>query len=55
MESKIQLAQPLSPPNANGLAHRRNPVHPLGGPPKARDSVQLGGKPLSQSLLSKNQ
>lgn len=48
MESSLIAAVPLSPPNANGLAHRRNPVHPLGGPPRVSDSVQFGIKPLDQ-------
>ena len=47
MESNLITALPPSPPNANGLAHRRNPVHPLGGPPKGADSVQFGSTPLS--------
>ena len=35
------------PPNANGLAHRRNPVHPL-GKTQGNDTVHFGQTPVSQ-------
>ena len=38
----------VNPPNANGLAHRRYPVHPLGGPPRGRDIVQFGNNGVKQ-------
>ena len=47
MDSTNISALPVAARNANGLAHRRNPTHPLGGPPRGRDVVSLGNKPLT--------
>lgn len=47
MDSTSIAAPSVAAPNANGLAHRRNPVHPLGGSPRGRDVVSLGRTPLT--------